>query len=145
MGGEARAGLGQPCHGVAGIQSVQYCCRNLVEVVNLSNDLLNHHLRMIHIFIFLGLFILELLTETSTDHQRFLSDCKVFCQDMKLFFCQVKGQIISKAIFVCLISSKNERKLFDLLYHRVLSILGCGLWSGLDYEINGSGLIMSNF
>ena len=49
MGGEARAGLGQPCHGVAGIQSVQYCCRNLVEVVNLSNDLLNHRLRMIYL------------------------------------------------------------------------------------------------
>ena len=25
------------------------------------------------------------------------------------------------------------------------SILGCGLWSGLDCEIKGSGPIMSNF
>ena len=25
------------------------------------------------------------------------------------------------------------------------SFLGCGLWSGLDYEIKGSGPIMSNF
>ena len=25
------------------------------------------------------------------------------------------------------------------------TILGCGLWSGLDYEIKGFGPIMSNF
>ena len=33
-----------------------------------------------------------------------------------------KGQIISKAIFVFLTSSKNERKLFDLLYHSTFEI-----------------------
>ena len=64
------------------------------------------------------------------------------------FFSFVRSNDSSKVILVIsryCVSQIREQMSGPEISQYEKSILGCGLWSGLDCEIKGSGLIMSNF